>query len=159
MAFVRDATTFYLLRFLLGAASRLLPRHHLLPHAVVPSRERAHAVALMTGTAIAGVIGDRSRAACCSSTACSGCAAGSGSSSSKGFRPSCSRRWSGGVSIPAPPRRAGCRRPNAPGSSRPWRRRRTPHPARITTCAGPSARGACGVWPPSTSASCWPSTA
>lgn len=59
MAFVRDATTFYLLRFLLGAAEAgFFPGIIYYLTQWFPARERAHAVALfMTGTAIAGVIG------------------------------------------------------------------------------------------------------
>jgi ACS family tartrate transporter-like MFS transporter len=59
MAFVRDAPTFYVLRFLLGAAEAgFFPGIiYYLTH-WFPARERAGAVALfMTGTAIAGVIG------------------------------------------------------------------------------------------------------
>lgn len=59
MAFVQDATTFYVLRFLLGAAEAgFFPGiiYHLMQW--FPARERARAVALfMTGTAIAGVVG------------------------------------------------------------------------------------------------------
>ena len=59
MAFVRDATTFYLLRFLLGAAEAgFFPGIIYYLTQWFPARERAHAIALfMTGTAIAGVIG------------------------------------------------------------------------------------------------------
>lgn len=59
MAFVRDATTFYGLRFLLGAAEAgFFPGIIYYLTQWFPARERAHAVALfMTGTAIAGVIG------------------------------------------------------------------------------------------------------
>lgn len=59
MAFVRDAWTFYLLRFLLGAAEAgFFPGIIFYLTQWFPARERAHAVALfMTGTAIAGVIG------------------------------------------------------------------------------------------------------
>lgn len=59
MAFVQDATTFYLLRFLLGAAEAgFFPGIIYYLMQWFPARERARAVALfMTGTAIAGVIG------------------------------------------------------------------------------------------------------
>ena len=59
MAFVRDAWTFYLLRFLLGAAEAgFFPGIIFYLTQWFPARERAHAVALfMTGTAIAGVVG------------------------------------------------------------------------------------------------------
>lgn len=59
MAFVRDAATFYALRFLLGAAEAgFFPGIIYYLTQWFPARERAHAVALfMTGTAIAGVIG------------------------------------------------------------------------------------------------------
>jgi len=59
MAFVHNATTFYLLRFLLGAAEAgFFPGIIYYLTQWFPARERARAVALfMTGTAIAGVIG------------------------------------------------------------------------------------------------------
>jgi ACS family tartrate transporter-like MFS transporter len=59
MAFVRDATTFYILRFLLGAAEAgFFPGIIFYLTQWFPARERAGAVALfMTGTAIAGVVG------------------------------------------------------------------------------------------------------
>jgi ACS family tartrate transporter-like MFS transporter len=59
MAFVHDATTFYVLRFLLGAAEAgFFPGIIYYLTQWFPARERARAVALfMTGTAIAGVIG------------------------------------------------------------------------------------------------------
>ncbi len=59
MAFVRDTTTFYLLRFLLGAAEAgFFPGIIYYLTQWFPAGERARAVALfMTGTAIAGVIG------------------------------------------------------------------------------------------------------
>ena len=59
MAFVQDATTFYVLRFLLGAAEAgFFPGIIYYLTQWFPARERARAVALfMTGTAIAGVIG------------------------------------------------------------------------------------------------------
>lgn len=59
MAFVRDATTFYVLRFLLGAAEAgFFPGLVYYLTQWFPMRERAGAIALfMTGTAIAGVIG------------------------------------------------------------------------------------------------------
>ena len=59
MAFVHNATTFYLLRFLLGAAEAgFFPGIIYYLTQWFPTRERARAVALfMTGTAIAGVIG------------------------------------------------------------------------------------------------------
>lgn len=59
MAFARDATTFYVLRFLLGAAEAgFFPGIIYYLTQWFPARERARAVALfMTGTAIAGVIG------------------------------------------------------------------------------------------------------
>ncbi len=59
MAFVQDATTFYLLRFLLGAAEAgFFPGIIYYLMQWFPAWERARAVALfMTGTAIAGVIG------------------------------------------------------------------------------------------------------
>ena len=59
MAFVRDAWTFYLLRFLLGAAEAgFFPGIIYYLTQWFPARERAHAIALfMTGTAIAGVVG------------------------------------------------------------------------------------------------------
>ena len=59
MAFVHDAFTFYVLRFLLGAAEAgFFPGIILYLTQWFPARERARAVALfMTGTAIAGVIG------------------------------------------------------------------------------------------------------
>ncbi len=59
MAFVQSATSFYLLRFLLGAAEAgFFPGILYYLTQWFPARERAHAVALfMTGTAIAGVIG------------------------------------------------------------------------------------------------------
>jgi len=59
MAFVRDATSFYVLRFLLGAAEAgFFPGIIYYLTQWFPARERAHAIALfMTGTAIAGVIG------------------------------------------------------------------------------------------------------
>ena len=59
MVFVHDATSFYVLRFLLGAAEAgFFPGViYYLTH-WFPARERAHAVALfLTATAIAGVIG------------------------------------------------------------------------------------------------------
>jgi len=58
-AFVQDATTFYVLRFLLGAAEAgFFPGIIYYLTQWFPARERARAVALfMTGTAIAGVIG------------------------------------------------------------------------------------------------------
>ena len=59
MAFVQDATTFYVLRFLLGAAEAgFFPGIIYYLTQWFPAGERARAVALfMTGTAIAGVIG------------------------------------------------------------------------------------------------------
>ena len=59
MAFVHNATTFYLLRFLLGAAEAgFFPGIIYYLTQWFPARERGRAVALfMTGTAIAGVIG------------------------------------------------------------------------------------------------------
>lgn len=59
MAAVRDASTFYVLRFLLGAAEAgFFPGIIFYLTQWFPQRERAHAIALfMTGTAIAGVIG------------------------------------------------------------------------------------------------------
>ena len=59
MAFVWDATTFYVLRFLLGAAEAgFFPGIIYYLTQWFPARERARAVALfMTGTAIAGVVG------------------------------------------------------------------------------------------------------
>ncbi len=59
MAFVHDTVTFYLLRFLLGAAEAgFFPGIIYYLTQWFPARERAKAVALfMTGTAIAGVIG------------------------------------------------------------------------------------------------------
>ena len=59
MAFVQDTTTFYVLRFLLGAAEAgFFPGIIYYLTQWFPARERARAVALfMTGTAIAGVIG------------------------------------------------------------------------------------------------------
>lgn len=59
MAFVRDQTSFYLLRFLLGAAEAgFFPGIIFYLTTWFPARERGRAVALfMTGTAIAGVIG------------------------------------------------------------------------------------------------------
>ena len=59
MAFVRDATTFYVLRFLLGAAEAgFFPGLVYYLTQWFPARDRARAIALfMTGTAIAGVIG------------------------------------------------------------------------------------------------------
>jgi ACS family tartrate transporter-like MFS transporter len=59
MAFVHDAFTFYVLRFLLGAAEAgFFPGIIYYLTQWFPARERARAVALfMTGTAIAGVIG------------------------------------------------------------------------------------------------------
>lgn len=59
MAFVQDATTFYILRFLLGAAEAgFFPGIIYYLTQWFPARERARAIALfMTGTAIAGVIG------------------------------------------------------------------------------------------------------
>jgi ACS family tartrate transporter-like MFS transporter len=59
MAFVQDATTFYALRFLLGAAEAgFFPGIIYYLTQWFPARERGRAVALfMTGTAIAGVIG------------------------------------------------------------------------------------------------------
>ncbi|MGE0359644.1 MAG: MFS transporter [Vicinamibacterales bacterium] len=59
MAFVQDAVTFYVLRFLLGAAEAgFFPGIIYYLTQWFPARERARAVALfMTGTAIAGVIG------------------------------------------------------------------------------------------------------
>ncbi|MGD9904025.1 MAG: MFS transporter [Vicinamibacterales bacterium] len=59
MAFVQDATSFYVLRFLLGAAEAgFFPGIIYYLTQWFPARERARAVALfMTGTAIAGVIG------------------------------------------------------------------------------------------------------
>ena len=59
MAFVHDALTFYVLRFLLGAAEAgFFPGIIYYLTQWFPARERAKAVALfMTGTAIAGVIG------------------------------------------------------------------------------------------------------
>jgi MFS transporter, ACS family, tartrate transporter len=59
MAFVHDTLTFYLLRFLLGAAEAgFFPGIIYYLTQWFPARERAKAVALfMTGTAIAGVIG------------------------------------------------------------------------------------------------------
>ncbi len=59
MAFVRDATSFYVLRFLLGAAEAgFFPGIVFYLTQWFPARERARAIALfMTGTAIAGVIG------------------------------------------------------------------------------------------------------
>jgi ACS family tartrate transporter-like MFS transporter len=59
MAFVPDATSFYVLRFLLGAAEAgFFPGIIYYLTQWFPARERARAVALfMTGTAIAGVIG------------------------------------------------------------------------------------------------------
>ena len=58
-AFVQDATTFYVLRFLLGAAEAgFFPGIIYYLTLWFPARERGHAVALfMTATAIAGVIG------------------------------------------------------------------------------------------------------
>ena len=59
MAFVHDTFTFYLLRFLLGAAEAgFFPGIIYYLTQWFPARERARAVALfMTGTAIAGVVG------------------------------------------------------------------------------------------------------
>ena len=59
MAFVHDATTFYVLRFVLGAAEAgFFPGIIYYLTLWFPARERGRAVALfMTGTAIAGVIG------------------------------------------------------------------------------------------------------
>jgi ACS family tartrate transporter-like MFS transporter len=59
MAFVQNATMFYVMRFLLGAAEAgFFPGIVYYLTLWFPARERAHAVALfMTGTAIAGVIG------------------------------------------------------------------------------------------------------
>jgi ACS family tartrate transporter-like MFS transporter len=59
MAFVQDATAFYVLRFLLGAAEAgFFPGIIYYLTQWFPARERARAVALfMTGTAIAGVVG------------------------------------------------------------------------------------------------------
>lgn len=59
MAAVHDASTFYVLRFLLGAAEAgFFPGIIFYLTQWFPMRERAHAVALfMTGTAIAGVVG------------------------------------------------------------------------------------------------------
>jgi ACS family tartrate transporter-like MFS transporter len=59
MAFAQDAATFYVLRFLLGAAEAgFFPGIIYYLTQWFPARERAHAIALfMTGTAIAGVIG------------------------------------------------------------------------------------------------------
>jgi ACS family tartrate transporter-like MFS transporter len=59
MAFVQDATTFYVLRFLLGAAEAgFFPGIIYYLTQWFPAGERARAVALfMTGTAIAGVVG------------------------------------------------------------------------------------------------------
>ena len=59
MAFVQNATAFYILRFLLGAAEAgFFPGIIYYLTSWFPARERGHAVALfMTATAIAGVIG------------------------------------------------------------------------------------------------------
>ena len=59
MMFVQAPSAFYALRFLLGAAEAgFFPGHHLLPHAMVPARERARAIAgFMTAVVVAGIIG------------------------------------------------------------------------------------------------------
>ena len=142
----------------------LLPRHHLLPHAVVPGpRARPGRGAVHDRTAIAGVIGGAAVERAAAARRHVGTArAGSGCSWSKACPRSCSRRscWR---------RLDRAARATPPGSRAPsgdwlaWRRsppsRRNRGRTHGTFAAAVRAAGACGRWRPSTSRSCWPSTA
>ncbi len=157
MAFVQDATTFYVLRFLLGAAEAgFFPGIIYYLTQWFPARERARAVALfMTGTAIAGVIGGPLSSLLLLLD---------GTWGLRGWQ------WLFLVEgLPAvllapvvwrqlnqlPATATWLRRTSGAGS---WRRS-LPSRCRGRTftapCGPPSPAAGCGPWPPSTSASCW----
>ena len=162
MAFVQDATTFYVLRFLLGAAEAgFFPGIIYYLTQWFPARERARAVALfMTGTAIAGVIGG---------PLSSGLLLLDGAGGFKGWQ------WlflvegirraprTGGLATPRPRarrRHAGCATTSAVAGRRRSPRNRQARPRRPRHLArGALPAAGSGPWPRSTSRSCWPSTA